>query len=263
MKITDEMIEAAALSDAEFDGRNFVCMGRVDRDRYMLRAKASLTAALSASPAGVKVKELEWGERVHGTWHAFAAVAYSAFQDMGNGKYFVRLAFPAEDFLGPFDTLEAAKSAAQADYSTRIMSAIEPAGVKTVKQQDIEDLHKLAEMVGATFKPHEPAGVGVETPPPSTHVAGCQDISTAPANTDVLVWWPTVKLDDDGDPTEEVVGGCWLISEKQGGYWIEPECMNAIGDHMGDDHTYADKPSHWMPLPAALFTATTEGSTDV
>ena len=56
MMITDEMIEAAALSDAEFDGRNFVCMGRVDRDRYMLRAKASLTAALSASPAGVGVE---------------------------------------------------------------------------------------------------------------------------------------------------------------------------------------------------------------
>lgn len=56
MRITDEMIEAAALSDAEFDGRNFVCMGRVDRDRYMLRAKASLTAALSASPAGVGVE---------------------------------------------------------------------------------------------------------------------------------------------------------------------------------------------------------------
>lgn len=56
MKLTDEMIEAAALSDAEFDGRNFVCMGRVDRDRYMLRAKASLTASLSASPAGVGVE---------------------------------------------------------------------------------------------------------------------------------------------------------------------------------------------------------------
>lgn len=50
--ITDEMIEAAALSDAEFDGRNFVCMGRVERERYMLRSKAALTAALSASPAG-------------------------------------------------------------------------------------------------------------------------------------------------------------------------------------------------------------------
>jgi hypothetical protein len=50
MNVTDEMIEAAALSDAEFDGRNFMCMGRVDRDRYILRAKASLAAALSLAP---------------------------------------------------------------------------------------------------------------------------------------------------------------------------------------------------------------------
>lgn len=99
-----------------------------------------------------------------------------------------------------------------------------------------------------------------DAPSPETDVAGCQDISTAPANTSVLVWWPIVKLDEDGDPTDEVVDGCWLISENQCGYWIEPESMNAIGDHMGDDHTYANKPSKWMPLPAPLFTATTEGS---
>lgn len=92
------------------------------------------------------------------------------------------------------------------------------------------------------------------TPSPSTHVTGPQDISTAPKMTDVLVWWPIVKLDDNGEPTDEVVDGQWLISEDQG-YWIEPEVMNAIGDHLGDDFTYADKPSHWMPLPAPLFVA--------
>lgn len=95
---------------------------------------------------------------------------------------------------------------------------------------------------------------------PQRHVAAVQDIGTAPAMTDVLVWWPLVKLDDDGDPTEEVVGGRWLISEDQGGYWVEPDCMNAIGDHMGDDYTYADKPSHWLPLPAKLFVDSTDGS---
>lgn len=44
--------------------------------------------------------------------------------------------------------------------------------VRTAKERDIEDLYKLAAMVGATFKPLEPAGVGVETPPPSTHLMG-------------------------------------------------------------------------------------------
>ncbi|MCB5201696.1 WYL domain-containing protein [Neorhizobium sp. T786] len=91
-------------------------------------------------------------------------------------------------------------------------------------------------------------------PAPETNVQLPRDISTAPKMTDVLVWWPIVKLDDDGEPTDEVVDGRWLISEDQG-YWIEPEVMNAIGDHLGDDFTYADKPSHWMPLPTALFTA--------
>lgn len=99
----------------------------------------------------------------------------------------------------------------------------------------------------------EPAGVGVETPPPSSHTTGPQDISTAPKMTDVLVWWPIVQLDEHGEPTEEVVDGRWIISEDQGGYWIEPDVMNAIGDHLGDDFTYAAKPSHWMPLPAPLF----------
>ncbi len=102
----------------------------------------------------------------------------------------------------------------------------------------------------------------LRTPAPADHLVPPQDISTAPPMTDVLVWWPIVKLDQDGEATDEIVDGCWIISEDQGGYWIEPEVMNAIGDHMGDDHTYADMPSHWMPLPAPLFTATSEASTD-
>lgn len=88
-------------------------------------AKAALTAALEVEqPVPVEIKPLEWGEPVHGAWHAVAVVGYSAFQDMGNDKYFVRVGFPAEDFLGPFDTLEAAKAAAQQEYETRIRSAI-------------------------------------------------------------------------------------------------------------------------------------------
>ncbi len=40
--ITDEMIEKAAQSDADFDGRTWMAMGRGERDRYRARAKASL-----------------------------------------------------------------------------------------------------------------------------------------------------------------------------------------------------------------------------
>lgn len=98
-------------------------------------------------------------------------------------------------------------------------------------------------------------------PSRQTNLVGPQDISTAPRMTDVLVWWPIVKLDDDGEPTDEVVDGQWLISEDQGNYWIEPDVMNAIGDHLGDDFTYAAQPTQWMPLPAPLFVAT-EGQAD-
>lgn len=94
-----------------------------------------------------------------------------------------------------------------------------------------------------------------EPPAPEPQMTGPQDISTAPKMTDVLVWWPIVQLDEDGEPTEQVVDGRWIISEDQGGYWIEPDVMNAIGDHLGDDFTYAAQPSHWMPLPAQLFVA--------
>lgn len=81
--------------------------------------------------------------------------------------------------------------------------------------------------------------------------AAWQPIETAPGMTDVLVWWPLVQLDDDGEPTDEVTGGAAFVSELQRDYWIEPDALNAMGDHMGDDETYAAQPSHWMPLPAA------------
>lgn len=94
-------------------------------------------------------------------------------------------------------------------------------------------------------------------PSPSQHVTGWQTMETAPHEGSIIVWWPIVKLDDDGDSTDEIVDGQAVLSEWNGGYWLEPEVLNAIGDHMGDDFTYADNPSHWMPPPAAPVT--TEG----
>lgn len=80
---------------------------------------------------------------------------------------------------------------------------------------------------------------------------GWQDISTAPKDDTIIAWWPIVALDEDGDPTDAVEGGRAVVTEWNGGYWLEPDVLNAIGDHMGDDSTYADAPSHWMPLPAS------------
>lgn len=83
----------------------------------------------------------------------------------------------------------------------------------------------------------------------TTRLTAWRTINSAPRNTDVMVWWPIVRLDENGDPTDKIVGGSAIISELQGDYWLEPDVMNAIGDHMGDDETYAAHPSHWISLP--------------
>ena len=46
---TDAQIEAAARSDAAFDGRGWEAMARTDRDRYLARSRAALEAAERAA----------------------------------------------------------------------------------------------------------------------------------------------------------------------------------------------------------------------
>lgn len=69
---------------------------------------------------------------------------------------------------------------------------------------------------------------------------------------DVLVWWPRVKLDDDGDLTMDVEGGNWVITRWEGGAWDEPDYFEACGDWFGDDYCYATEPTHWLPCPAPI-----------
>jgi hypothetical protein len=47
--ITGTMVEAAARSDATFDGRDFDKLGRADRERYLARARLSVAAAEQAA----------------------------------------------------------------------------------------------------------------------------------------------------------------------------------------------------------------------
>lgn len=42
--ITDELVEVGARSDAEFDGRPWLSMGKADRDRYLARSRLALSA---------------------------------------------------------------------------------------------------------------------------------------------------------------------------------------------------------------------------
>jgi hypothetical protein len=89
------------------------------------------------------------------------------------------------------------------------------------------------------------------SPPNPLHTSGevWRPIETAPVNTEVLVWWPIVLTDDDGDPTAQEDGGYCFVSELQGDYWLEPDALNAIGDYFGDDRMYAETPKFWTPLP--------------
>lgn len=92
-----------------------------------------LKAALSASPAGV-VKPLEWRTFCSRSGNCEAKTALGEYVLQFEGLGFDaswKLYLPHNDYSTGvcYHTLEAAKSAAFADYSARIMSAIEPAGV--------------------------------------------------------------------------------------------------------------------------------------
>jgi hypothetical protein len=69
---------------------------------------------------------------------------------------------------------------------------------------------------------------------------------------DVMVWWPIVKLDDDGEMTLEVERGHWVVTQWNGSGWDEPDYMDAMGSFFGDDCCYAGEPTHWLPVPASI-----------
>jgi hypothetical protein len=122
------------------------------------------------------VKPLEWTEEKL-AWNATGPIVPVAHTALGRYaitelmigspavlKYWVSLSLGAAN-VGGFDTLEAAKSAAFADYSARIMSAIEP------------------------------AGVGVETASPSAHLDASSNLLTCPfCGSEPRVWVDDVTL---------------------------------------------------------------------
>ena len=57
MYVSDAMVEAAARSDAAFDGRDFDALGRADKRRYLDRSRKALEAATSGSEFGACLDE--------------------------------------------------------------------------------------------------------------------------------------------------------------------------------------------------------------
>ncbi|KFL31720.1 hypothetical protein JP75_06505 [Devosia riboflavina] len=79
-------------------------------------------------------------------------------------------------------------------------------------------------------------------------------MDTAPLDRDILVWWPIVAIDEEtGDLTDTEVGGRWLVTEWNGGCWLEPDVLNALNsNYFDDDCEYARAPKFWRELPAAF-----------
>lgn len=77
-----------------------------------------------------------------------------------------------------------------------------------------------------------------------------QPFNTAPKDgTEFLAWYQKHKLDDDGDSTDEVVGGAQAITSFTAGSWNEPEWLSASGAYFLDDWCFAEEPVLWHPLP--------------
>lgn len=103
----------------------------------------NMTASLSLAPQ-VKVRDLEWVGSFGKTCGKVAGyrVLYNengaswGFKEKGRGFY-VELDIGCGSFIsGPHDTLDAAKSAAQADYTARIMSAMEAPQVEEAAETE-------------------------------------------------------------------------------------------------------------------------------
>ncbi|WP_144897330.1 hypothetical protein [Ochrobactrum sp. J50] len=97
-------------------------------ERLRTEMRAALTAALPFLPVQGAVKKLEWGEMRHTDDYSFAQDAETPI-----GRY---IATDTGWFLQgqsgweSEDNIEAAKAAAQADYSARILSALEPSAAR-------------------------------------------------------------------------------------------------------------------------------------
>lgn len=88
---------------------------------------------------------------------------------------------------------------------------------------------------------------------PNATTAG-KSMETAPYDRTILVWWPIVSIDEEtGDLTDTEVDGRWLVTEWNGGCWLEPDVLNALNSvAFDDDCEYARNPKLWLDLPTAL-----------
>lgn len=78
-----------------------------------------------------------------------------------------------------------------------------------------------------------------------------QSMASAPKDgTEFLAWFPKHRINEDGDSTDEVVGGAMaIIAYTEANGWDEPQWLDAHGAYYMDDWCFADEPTLWHPLP--------------
>jgi hypothetical protein len=90
-----------------------------------------------------------------------------------------------------------------------------------------------------------------------------QPIKTAPKKegAEILAWFQKVKLDDDDNMTDEVIGGAMAHVARQGKGWTEPDWLDAHGSYFFEDWCFAPDPVLWHPLPPEPVAADYLGKT--
>jgi hypothetical protein len=108
------------------------------RDERSMRERVvdALTAALPFLPVQGAVKKLEWNEYEREgqieEWDASSGFDGYYNITLGLNGYLVKMPDDEEEF----ETLEAAKAAAQADYEARILSALEPSAARELALEE-------------------------------------------------------------------------------------------------------------------------------
>lgn len=223
--------------------------------------RRALTAALPFLPVQGAVKKLEWNEYndeqgIPDRWDAEASsfgVFYSI--EIQHDGYRVVFDHEAVGAVGVFPTLEAAKAAAQADYSSRILSALEPyAGRAAVLEEAAEAVEALK---GRSRSPQVLQGFGDARREAAAAIRALASHLVADKPDEAGAhgdgWLPIESAPKDGT---SILAVCAGVHERTGipfipevVEWTQYGWSNEMWGEQPNHGIYS--PTHWRHLPSA------------